>query len=78
MTCSHFDRVREMVPQARERVAQRRLAYPEAPRRARHALLAQERVERREEVRVDAGQFHCRHFTIDWSRRTVTGRIDAS
>lgn len=50
------DGIAEQLAQARERVAHRGLAEPDASPRRGHAALAQERVERDEQVEIERRQ----------------------
>ncbi len=74
-------RVAEHHAQPGQRVAHARLAEPDPVRGARDAALAQERVERHEEVEVDPAELHCareyrasRDLVVRWVPRGLASR----
>ena len=78
---AHEQRIAEHPAQPGERVAHPGLAQPDPLRRPGHAALAQERVERHEEVEIDPAEIHCcreyrasRDSVVTWSSSGLASR----
>ena len=67
MTDPHQQRIVEKLPQARQRIAHRRLRQPQAIGRPTHAAFLQQHVERHEKVRVDLTNIHSADNTISFN-----------